>query len=248
LFSSLQLEGWRQFEKIEIDFHPHLTILTGANGSGKTTILNLLSQHFGWSIRFVSTPTRRKGGVLQFVSDLWSSLLRERPSNWIGEIAYDDFPPATIRLPEAVEAEFAVLLDNRPTLPGLYIPSHRPAYFHQPVTQISTKIEPREQLFQAYVNELTSRYSPNAYVRSPSLRIKEALVSYAAFGYGNQVIARDEEAVKTFEGFEGALRQVLPPSLGFEHLRVEIPEVVLETRTGRFSLDAVSGGVAALVT
>ena len=40
----------------------------------------------------------------------------------------------------------------------------------------------------------------------------------------------------------------LPPTLGFNRVSIRIPEVVLETDTGDFSLDAVSGGVAALVT
>ena len=43
LFSGLYLSGWRQFEFVELDLHPRLTILTGANGCGKTTILNKVS-------------------------------------------------------------------------------------------------------------------------------------------------------------------------------------------------------------
>jgi len=42
-FQKLTISGWQQFQDIEVDFHDRLTILTGANGSGKTTILNLLA-------------------------------------------------------------------------------------------------------------------------------------------------------------------------------------------------------------
>jgi hypothetical protein len=50
-----------------------------------------------------------------------------------------------------------------------------------------------------------------------------------------------------FQGFENVLRTVLPPSLGFIRLAIRLPEVVLITRSGDFSLDAVSGGVASLI-
>ena len=47
-FKKILLNDWRQFQNIDIDFHPNVTIITGANGSGKSTILKLLSKHFGW--------------------------------------------------------------------------------------------------------------------------------------------------------------------------------------------------------
>ena len=40
---------------------------------------------------------------------------------------------------------------------------------------------------------------------------------------------------------------MLPADLGFQQVAIRMPEVVLETRTGDFSLDAASGGVAALL-
>ena len=44
----LQIQSWRQFRDLDIEFHARLTIITGGNGAGKTTVLNLLSRHFGW--------------------------------------------------------------------------------------------------------------------------------------------------------------------------------------------------------
>jgi hypothetical protein len=40
---------------------------------------------------------------------------------------------------------------------------------------------------------------------------------------------------------------MLPPKLGFRRLIIRIPEVVLDTATGPFSLDALSGGAAAVL-
>ena len=55
------------------------------------------------------------------------------------------------------------------------------------------------------------------------------------------------EAVQTFEAFEVVLSKVLPPTLKFKKLRIRVPEVVLDTDTGEFSFDAVSGGIASII-
>lgn len=43
------------------------------------------------------------------------------------------------------------------------------------------------------------------------------------------------------------LANVLPPDLGFRRIAIRMPEVILETHTGDFSIDAASGGIAALI-
>src|SRR5688572_17753961 len=103
MFKSLEIRTWRQIEDVRIDFHKSLTILTGANGSGKTTILNLLSRHFGWSIPLVGTPRRdRLSGVLRYFSDFWKTLtsrVEGKSHDIIGEITYENSQVATLSIP-----------------------------------------------------------------------------------------------------------------------------------------------------
>ena len=84
-------------------------------------------------------------------------------------------------------------------------------------------------------------------VQSPSFTLKEALISLATFGYGNPAVQANREAGETFEGFSDTLKKMLPPNLEFRRLAIRMPEVVLETGTGDFALDAASGGLAALM-
>lgn len=252
MFERLTLEGWRQFQAIDIEFHPRLTVLTGANGSGKTTVLNILNRHFGWAIEFISTPTRdTSAGILRYVTDLWATIRRltgspSPPPNAIGAIQYTQSRLATLVLPDNVSQVYNLSIQNQVAIKGLHVPSHRPALTYQSVSQIPTAPQTRGQLISRYFSEMMSHYRGSG-GRSPNYSLKEALISFAVFGYGNQAVSPNLALIETFEGFQRVLRRVLPPVIGFERLEIQVPEVLLVTTTGTFSFDAVSGGVAALI-
>lgn len=253
MFDSITIEKWRQFGRVNIAFHENLTVITGANGAGKTTVLSMLSRHFGWNIQYASTPKKAKKGLVEYFSDFWSPaenkfLPQNKGQIVIGSISYKNNPTqAQICVPHQVQQQYNVNIHNQQGVPGIYISSHRPVYFYQQVQNIPAKLDAKNQLLNKYLNELKQRYNQNAKNTSASFRIKEAIISLATFGYGNQVVARDDEAVEMFEGFERALRIILPESLGFQKIAIHMPEVVLETRTGSFSFDSVSGGIASLI-
>ena len=252
MFRSIEINDWRQFSSVDVAFHETLTVLTGANGAGKTTILNLLNRHFGWNLQLVGTPRSGKKGVIKFFSDLWKR--RDQPfestsqgQDTIGKITYQDGHTAQLQIAHEVPSQYQVDIKGQQPVPGLFIPSHRPIYLYQQVGRIPTSISANDQLLHSYLNDIRSRYTTNARASSASYRIKESLISLATFGYGNKVVATNEEAVSTFEGFEKVLSSVLPSTLGFRKILIRMPEVVLDTRSGEFSLDAVSGGVSAII-
>lgn len=72
MFTRLSIKDWRQFSNIDIVFHEHLTVLTGANGAGKTTVLNLLSKSTGWNPQFVSSYEKDEKGVSKYFNSLKS--------------------------------------------------------------------------------------------------------------------------------------------------------------------------------
>lgn len=251
MFRGLRLSSWRQFELIELQIHDRVTVITGANATGKTTILNLLSQHFGWSSQFVGVPAdRTAAGALRYLvrfqrwrDDVVAS------DEVIGQITYSDDATTDVVVPIQTEsAVYSASFRVPQAVVGLYLTSHRAVAVYQPIGQIPTALPAREQMLESHVNEYRTRYQGgggSGY--TPTYRLKEALLSLAMFGYGSEVLEPNEQARALYDGFQEVLRKVLPASLGFEAIRVRPPEVLLETRTGNFALDAISGGIQAIV-
>lgn len=253
MLKGITLDHWRQFDHVGIDFHERLTVLTGANGAGKTTILHILNRHWGWNIPYASTPRFTKKGLRKYWAGFWGESQPfgqdepAQPQLPIGQVRYRDHGPTEITVPADVTQQFSPQIRGMPPLAGVYVPSHRPLYVQQEVDQIPTKVDARQQLFDNYLSELRGLYAINRRVQSVSHKLKTSLISLAVFGFGNQAAVPNDEARRTFEGFEQTLRVVLPNTLEFLRLRVRTPDVLLETGTGSFSLDAVSGGISALV-
>lgn len=98
-----------------------------------------------------------------------------------------------------------------------------------------------------FAGEVQSRYSGGSGQYPPLYRMKEALISAALHGYGNQVVRETPLAIEIWEGFQKILRTFLPRDLQFESLVVENGELLLKTATSEFPLEAASGGLSAML-
>lgn len=256
MYNNIKISDWRQFKDIDIDFDKHLTILTGANGSGKTTILNILGSAFGKRINFISTPKRdKKTGILKYLTGILSGRNEKNNTNYanpthvLGSLSYNSIP-YNIFVPDGNSKTYNIGISNAPHINGVFISSHRNNFVYRDVTHIPTKALSRTDIYNSYkmfsdTKDLDEYYDRNVY--APTLLIKEALISLATFGYGNIAVESNREAINLFEGYQDILKKVLPPSLGFKSLKIEVPEVILQTSSGDFSLDAVSGGIASII-
>lgn len=265
-FRAIKLIGWRQFENIELDLSNRVTILTGTNGCGKTTILTLLSRHFGWDIRFASTPYVSKRAAKRLYRDVhgrsqssrgedqqesgaMDTQLNEDKSvdHKIGEIVYDTGQVCTLHIPTFVTANYQVQLKGQASKAGLFIPSHRQQSIYNRVSQIPADPVSAAQIYDQYRSIFAQLYQSGArQQKNPGQVQKEALIALAAFGEGNTSLTGNPEYVEVFKSFEERIKRILPNEIGLTSINVHMPEVILKTDSGDFALDAMSGGVSSL--
>lgn len=252
-FKNIKFSKWRQYENIDLELDSNITIITGKNGCGKTTLLNVLARHFGWNVNLISTPQIGKNKK-KFWSDIQSSIESDFdvPNNAVrvGSIEYDNNIVCDLMTQNQVSVQYNLTYQNQQSVFGLNIPSHRPKASYNAIPNIPTSPKTNQQQYQEFQNLMIQEYSGTASSRqsNPGKVIKESLISLAVFGYGNQVVQPNEEYKKLFEGFQEVLKKVLPPEIGFQKIEIRMPDVVLVTQTGSFILDAMSGGVNALFT
>jgi len=250
-FKNLRIEGWRQFDNIDIEFHPRLTVLTGANGAGKTTLLRVLGSHFGINSDFLATPVHGPGGksyVLGIFESFWKKFSRQKHSRTdVGTISYTNGFEAWLQVPDQLQASYIINIQNQQPVLGFHIDSHQAVSRYQPVGQIASDILSAAVAYQKYNAEIFSRYQGGHTGFSPIYRMKEAIISMAIFGEGNKHIEGNPQLQRTYIGFIDALKKMLPSTLGFLDISVRPPEVVLKTKSGEFMLDASSGGIITLI-
>ncbi len=260
MFTRLNISNWRQYSDVDIQFHDHLTVLTGANGAGKTTLLNLLSQNIGWEAKFVSSYETDKTGIAKYFNSfkqLGKKLFIRKVEqinineNKLGELEFSDGTIADVILPTNVASgTYSVTFKGAKRERGVYVHSHRPNFPYRVVKNVPTAIATREQIYQKY-NSFNKSFVFDTYRNADEISatalIKETLAALAIFGYGNQSVVPNENARKLFEGYVEILKMVLPPKLGFEGISVMVPEVILCTKTGNFPIDAISGGISSII-
>lgn len=270
-FKKIKIEEWRQFKNIDIDFHPKITIITGANGAGKTTILKILSQHYGWHTNLLATPKIAPDtGVTKYLTGIYKPFkspealhandnyqnnhiniqLNPHPNgqfNIMGRVTYGNDISSEISIPIESGVQYSIQIHNQQPVTGLHINSHRPIQTYQQIASIPTYTIGAEQAYSSYIQEVMQKHNGSYSQFSPTYRMKESIISMATFGPGNSNVQGNSELARLFMEFKRVLSSILPPSIGFRDINVRIPDVVLITDSGEFVIDAASGGLMSLI-
>jgi hypothetical protein len=252
-FRKLRIEGWRQFDSVDIELHERLTVLTGANGAGKSSLLRIFSRHFGFDRPFLATPRFNSSGTYTYFSGIFESLLKrlvrrkQQSTDDVGTLTYSNGIEGILQIPKEPGIQYAVQIANQQPVIGIHIDSHQAISFYQGVAQIPTNLISPEQAYNTYNGEIQNRFNGSHSQFSPIYRMKEAIISMATFGEGNKYVQGNREILDAYLGFVEVLRKLFPESLGFLDLAIRPPEIVLVTRSGEFVLDACSGGLMTLI-
>ena len=251
-FNVIKINKWQQFETVDIEFGDKLTILTGANGSGKTSILKLLATHCGWYQSFLSTPKKDKESksFYNLVPSFNSTIPGTIFSPEFGQLIYSNGHAATLKTPTQITSSlfYDIEIEGKQEINCFFVPSHGSVPQYQPIHNIPIEKKEKKQAFNEIYDSHIQRYMSGTNQSSFSI-MKSTLIQWAVQGHGSKVMPSDPKQLRYFEEFLEVLKKVLPRSLGFEKIEIRNTEIVLICNGGQdeFLLETVSGGIAALI-
>lgn len=257
-FKSLNIAEWRQFESVNVSFHDRLTVLTGANASGKTTLLNnILGRHAGFNMPLGSTPRiDKQTGVWSFFTR-WKSFVtgseneQNEKESTIGNLYYSNDTMTLLKVPNEIQGnnpQYHLILPEKQNLGCVFVPSHRSIFFHRNIDSMPMQKKSLKDSYQEFFGSSKQRMQGNQ-PEPASMIMKRTLLGWAIQGFGNEKIRGDTEQKDFFNGFEEVLRKVLPSSLNFQGIEIRNNEIVFVCNDDAddFIFEQVSGGLAAII-
>ncbi len=254
MLKTLKITDWKHFENIDMSFDSSVVIITGANGSGKSTIMRILSQHADWNMPEYATPEKdQKTGLVSYFSRMllssWfggNKKTEVELGTEIGSILYENGNSAPLNLQHNKSlAGYNVTISGKQPVRAVHIPAYRPQFVHQPISQISTTPRSKQEAFQNAANFCRSNYLGQQ--NQAGFYLKDTLLNWIHHGYGNELSPGNGLYLEMFSDFQNKLKNILPDTLGFEKIEPRNTDIVLKCKSGDYLIDASSGGITALI-
>lgn len=243
----LHLRDWRQFEKIDIDFSNKLTIITGENGTGKTSILNIVAQVLGDNIQFLGTLAPH-GRDVAFTTGLRR---KYKDHQQIGSIYLSSGEYSRILISDinnGTSPFFKPEISPFREISGIYLNTQRYLSSYQKLENLPPRFRKINEIAQEYKQETSTLFDSNKFKRkSPALLIKENLIAAAIYSQDNSSMRSDPLARRVWFEFQNILQLTLPESIRFSSIITDRGELILRTGDGDFPLEASSGGINSLI-
>ncbi|MBX9721871.1 MAG: ATP-binding protein [Candidatus Obscuribacterales bacterium] len=244
-FLRMRIDRWSQFELLELDMDPRVTMLIGTNGTGKTTLLRVLATRLGSRFPFFSTPYLL--GNNRFMR--WPNLHLSSPffHGWDvngvfhynqGLITFNDDSRAPLMIPANPNVSYEIVFDKDIKIEGLFFPAHRPII---PTKKSAIRIDyPNSKAAaKAFFERLKNlqRRHPGAF-SSPQL-ISDTIHSLYR---GNQRAGRD-----LLHKYKSLVSSILEPNYEFAGFSFVDEDTLVHINGRRFRISAASGGVASML-
>lgn len=148
---------------------------------------------------------------------------------------------------EFVQAVIDYIREPHSQISGLNIPSHRHPYTYEKIDSVPIHASDTNYLIRNYFESIKKRALNFPDAESPIITMKKSIISLALFSESRSFVEGNVAFKDMIHKFNDILKIMLPEHLKFRSLFIGIGEVVLETESGNFLLDAVSGGIGALI-
>lgn len=249
----LRILRWRQFGKLDIEFHDRYTVFVGRNGSGKSTILTVL-MHICQKrvLPFYRSNIFDNGDGLTEAELDWLGMRHGVDSRWPEANGSISVAPGRSTIPLTVSTAKGKVYSFRNTLSGLngiYIPADRPHLAAASVDSVPLATFWPSNAYADYVGDVAIDHGTpwDQLIRRDgeylTKSIKQHLMQILLGSNGGSFQLDSERLATLFDRFNSISRALLPDYLGFKTFYVSAGEIYAETKHGSILFDSLSSGV-----
>lgn len=256
IINSLTVKKWRQFEHVELVFHPKVSVLVGANGTGKTSILNILASAFRTPTvgheGFISTPHKSDLGNTSWrPNNLGKFKILPTQQIQFGSIRVNNGALHAMTSGTQFSRVINVAATKQETVAGVHISSYRTPVISSNTSTRRGSIGKPDHVLHEYLTEYkklsTGHIDAKSFVH-PWTLIKDWIYKLATTANTTEFCQGDDGNRKILVNFISVLKKVLPLNIGFVGLETRGNNIVVKTTTSEFNFDALSDGLGTLVS